>query len=136
MTTSAAVTSTLVYEARERHPLTGRMPTERSVERYERLQRLWRTIRRTEDGHQVQLCRELEPGFGAPIFRWAEGATLDEVLAETEMAPGDFVRNCKQLIDLLRQIEEIAPAPDATLVAQARASVSRGVVAYTGVSLR
>jgi ATP-dependent RNA helicase HelY len=133
---AAAVTSSLVYEARERHPLTGRMPTERSVERYERLQRLWRTIRRTEDAHQVQLCRELEPGFGAPIFRWAEGATLDEVLVETEMAPGDFVRNCKQLVDLLRQIEEIAPGPTATLVAQARASVSRGVVAYTGVSLR
>jgi ATP-dependent RNA helicase HelY len=133
---TAALASSLVYEARERHPLTGRMPTESSIECYERLQRLWRTIRRTEDAHQVQLCRELEPGFGAPIFRWAEGATLDEVLEETEMAPGDFVRNCKQLLDLLRQIEEIAPGPVASLVARARGAVSRGVVSYTGVSLR
>jgi ATP-dependent RNA helicase HelY len=49
------------------------------------------------------------------------------------MAPGDFVRNCKQLVDLLRQVEEVADPETAALFAGARSAVMRGVVAYTGV---
>jgi ATP-dependent RNA helicase HelY len=49
------------------------------------------------------------------------------------MAPGDFVRNCKQLLDLLRQIEEVASAQTAELAHQAIEAVNRGVVSYTGV---
>ncbi len=130
---AASLLSTVVYEARERTPLPGELPTSSTEERFERLQRLWRTIRRTEDAHQVQLCRELESGFASPVFHWAEGKPLNDILAETEMAPGDFVRNCKQLLDLLRQVEEIAPPSTAELVGRARRAVLRGVVAYTGV---
>jgi ATP-dependent RNA helicase HelY len=129
----AAVVSSVVYESRERVPVAGEMPTASSRERYERLQRIWKKIRRAEDGHQVQLCRELDAGFGVPVFHWAEGKPLEDVLRETEMAPGDFVRNCKQLLDLLRQIEEVAEPAVADLVGRARDAVQHGVVAYTGV---
>jgi ATP-dependent RNA helicase HelY len=128
-----AILSTVVYEGRERVPLAGEMPTAETKERYEQLNRLWRRIRRTEDAHQVQLCRELEAGFATPIHHWAEGEPLEDILAETEMAPGDFVRNCKQLVDLLRQIEDVAEPPVANLVRSGREAVLRGVVAYTGV---
>ena len=84
----------------------------------------------------MQLCRELEPGFAGPVLAWAEGAALEDLLDETEMAPGDFVRNCKQLIDLLRQIEEVADPPVASVIREARDAVSHGVVGYTGVSVR
>ena len=130
---AAALVSTVVYEARERTPLTGSMPTELTAERYERLQRLWRRIRRAEDAHQVQLCRELEAGFAGPVFHWAEGKSLEDVLEETEMAPGDFVRTCKQLADLLRQIEEVSDGPTSDLLRRTRDAVVRGVVAYTGL---
>jgi ATP-dependent RNA helicase HelY len=129
----AALLSSVVYEGRERVPLSGEMPTPETKERYEALLRTWRRVRRTEDEHQVQLCRELEPGFATPIFHWANGRPLEEVLAETGMAPGDFVRNCKQLIDLLRQVEEVASPATAALFAAARSSVMRGVVAHTGL---
>jgi ATP-dependent RNA helicase HelY len=128
-----ALLSTVIYEGRERVPLSGEMPTAETKERSERLQRLWRRIRRTEDEHQVQLCRELEAGFAAPIHHWAEGEALDDILAETEMAPGDFVRNCKQLVDLLRQVEEVAAPETAAQVRDGREAILRGVVAYTGV---
>jgi ATP-dependent RNA helicase HelY len=49
------------------------------------------------------------------------------------MAPGDFVRNCKQLLDVLRQVADVAPAAVADVVLEARDSILRGVVAYTGV---
>jgi ATP-dependent RNA helicase HelY len=128
-----ALLSAVIYEGRERIPLSGEMPTAETKERYERLQRLWRKVRRTEDEHQVQLCRELEAGFARPIYQWAEGETLDEILVETEMAPGDFIRNCKQLVDLLRQIEDVAAPGTAAQVRAGRESILRGVVAYTGV---
>jgi ATP-dependent RNA helicase HelY len=130
---TAALVSTVVYESRERVPRQADMPTADTAERYQRLDRLWRRIRRSEDSHHVELCRELEAGFATPVFQWAEGKPLQDVLAETGMAPGDFVRNCKQLLDLLRQIEEVASGQTAELAHQAIESVNRGVVSYTGV---
>jgi ATP-dependent RNA helicase HelY len=129
----ASLVSTLVYESRERAPAPGALPTSESADRYRRLQGIWSRIRSTEDDHQVQLCRELDNGFATPVFHWAEGKPLEDVLAETEMAPGDFVRNCKQLIDLLRQIEDVAEPETAAVVRRGRDAVRRGVVAYTGV---
>ncbi|HEX9123475.1 MAG TPA: DEAD/DEAH box helicase [Actinomycetota bacterium] len=130
---AAAVISAFVYESRERVPRQAEMPTAETATRYGRLLGLWRRIRRSEDEHHVELCRELEPGFATPVFHWAEGKPLEDVLAETATAPGDFVRNCKQLLDLLRQIEDVAGADATDLVRRAREVVNRGVVAYTGV---
>lgn len=81
----------------------------------------------------MELCRELEAGFAQAIFHWADGKPLEDVLAETGMAPGDFVRSCKLLLDLLRQIEDVADAETASLARRAGDAVNRGVVAYTGV---
>jgi ATP-dependent RNA helicase HelY len=127
------VISAVVYESRERVPRPGEMPTAESAARFRRLSATWRRIRRAEDARQVQLCRELDAGFATPIFHWAEGKTLDDVLAETGMAPGDFVRSCKLLLDLLRQVQDVADAKTSALMRAAADAVNRGVVAYTGV---
>ncbi|HSJ51564.1 MAG TPA: DEAD/DEAH box helicase, partial [Actinomycetota bacterium] len=82
---AAAVVSTIVYESRERIPRPAEMPTAATAERYGRLQETYRRIRRAEDRHQVELCRELEPGFASSAHRWAEGAMLEDVLRETGM---------------------------------------------------
>jgi ATP-dependent RNA helicase HelY len=131
---TAAVVSSLVYESRERVPRTTvELPTAAAEERYRMLQGIWRRVRRSEDEHHVELSRELDPGFATPVFHWAEGKHLDTVLAETGMAPGDFVRNAKQLLDLLRQIAEVAGGDVVSNVRGAVEAVNRGVVAYTGV---
>ena len=129
----AALVSTVVYESRDRFARPSEMPTAETARRYSRLNRLWDRIRSVEDAHQVELCRELEAGFAQSIFHWAEGKPLEDVLSESQMAPGDFVRNCKLLVDLLKQIEDVAPEPASELAHEARAAVNRGVVAYTGV---
>ena len=129
----AALVSTIVYESRERLPRSAEMPTGETAARYRRLQRIWGRVRMAEDAHHVELCRELDDGFAAHVHRWAEQEPLDEVLRESDMAPGDFVRNCKQLLDLLRQIEDVAGEGTADLVRRAHRAVNRGVVAYTGV---
>jgi len=52
------------------------------------------------------------------------------VLERAELAPGDFVRNAKQLIDLLRQLAVVAPDPATAATAHAAATaLQRGVVA-------
>ena len=129
----ASVVSTVVFESRERVPTPGEMPTAVAAERYRRLQATWTRIRSVEDRHQVELSRELEDGFATPIHRWASGDPLELVLRETGMSPGDFVRTCKQLLDLLRQIEDVAPPATAEVFGRAVVAVNRGVVAYTGV---
>ncbi|HEX6230412.1 MAG TPA: DEAD/DEAH box helicase [Actinomycetota bacterium] len=129
----AALVSTIVYESREREPRTGEMPTDGTAARYRRLQAIWQRVRRAEDAHHVELCRELDDGFALAVHRWAEGEPLEDVLRRTGMAPGDFVRNCKQLLDLLRQIEDVAGEEAADIARRAREAVNRGVVAYTGI---
>ena len=44
-------------------------------------------------------------------YAWAAGESFAEVVEAEELSGGDFVRNIKQLIDLLRQIAEGAPEP-------------------------
>lgn len=129
----AGLVSALVYESRERNPRAPTFPTGELAARYRGLQDLWHRVRRAEEDHSVELTRELDAGFAATAFHWAEGKQLEDVLVETAMAPGDFVRTCKQLLDLLRQIEEVAEDEAATVSAGARAAVNRGVVAYTGL---
>jgi ATP-dependent RNA helicase HelY len=129
----AALVSTLVYESRERFARRTEVPTRVLENRFRALSRLWAAIRRVEDQHQVELCRELDAGFVSTVFDWAEGKPLEGVLSTSGLPAGDFVRNCKQLLDLLRQIEEVADPDLAVATRAAYAAVNRSVVAYTGL---
>ena len=58
---------------------------------------------------------------------------LEDVLDE-EDAPGDFVRSTKQLVDLLRQMEEISlPGDLQKKIRVAVDSLHRGIVAYSSL---
>ena len=50
-------------------------------------------------------------GTGPGGGRLGQGGTLDSVLRDADVAPGDFVRNVRQLIDLVRQMAQVAPDP-------------------------
>ncbi|MGH2729319.1 MAG: DEAD/DEAH box helicase [Actinomycetota bacterium] len=130
----AAVCSTLVYETRgPEPPMTGEMPTAPIQDVWQRLVRLWMRIRRDEETRGVELTREPDPGFAERAYLWASGEPLEVVLGEND-APGDFVRAVKQLVDLLRQLEEVA-APDrlAGVIRAAIEGLHRGVVAYSSL---
>ena len=68
-------------------------------------------------------------GFAEVAWRWARGERLDRVLERAELAPGDFVRNVKQLIDLLRQLAAVGPDTADGGAVDAADSLQRGVVA-------
>ncbi|MQA98907.1 MAG: DEAD/DEAH box helicase [Actinobacteria bacterium] len=132
----AAICSTLVYETRGPETVAvGPMPTPGTRRAWKDLLKLWRDIRREEEPRGLELTREPDPGFADVAYRWASGVALEDVLGE-EDAPGDFVRSTKQLVDLLRQLEEIAPSETlAATIREAIDNVHRGVVAYSSVEL-
>jgi ATP-dependent RNA helicase HelY len=68
------------------------------------------------------------------VHRWASGRSLDAVLRGSELSAGDFVRWCKQVIDVLGQLAQSAPtARMRTTADRAVDALRRGVVAYSSV---
>jgi ATP-dependent RNA helicase HelY len=132
----AAVCSTLVFESRG--PETGLvhdMPTGAASDVWRQLMKLWRQIRREEELRGLELTREPDPGFARKAYSWASGSPLEKVLGEDD-APGDFVRSIKQLVDLLRQLEDIAASEQlAEKVRTTIDSLNRGVIAYSSLEI-
>ncbi|MGH9109707.1 MAG: DEAD/DEAH box helicase [Acidimicrobiales bacterium] len=95
-------------------------------------------IRAVEEVHLVPRTRQPEPGLATAVTAWARGASLGTVLAVAghdvgEVAPGDFVRTVKQLVDLAGQVAAVAE-DGATSAAAAEAVdlLRRDVVAAGG----
>lgn len=127
----AAAASLFSYE--ERGPRTARArvswPTERLARRAHRIEDLWEELRRAESRAGLTETPAPERGFVETAHAWAQGETLDDVLLEEEMSGGDFVRNMKQLVDLLQQISEAADSASvARRARQAADALFRGVV--------
>jgi ATP-dependent RNA helicase HelY len=94
------------------------------------LEALAERLRQDEAAHQLPRTRAPERGMAAACSAWAAGEPLDRALERAEMAPGDFVRNVKQLVDLLRQLALVAPDPAvADSARRAARALDRGVVA-------
>ncbi len=93
-----------------------------SPDRFEQLERAGRSSSTpTRSGSGSQPTRHPDPGFFAIAHAWVAGEELDEILADEEFSGGDFVRNMKQLLDLLRQIGDAADDPTTARTARAAA---------------
>ncbi|WP_270888031.1 DEAD/DEAH box helicase [Pedococcus sp. 5OH_020] len=127
----AAVVSALVHEPRrdESDP-SPRMPGEDVAEVISQMHRVWASLESREQDLGLPLTGDPDGGMAWMMHRWASGQRLDYVLRGQEMAAGDFVRRCKQVVDLLGQIADAAPEPQLHATARkAVDAVMRGVVA-------
>ncbi|WP_406345304.1 DEAD/DEAH box helicase [Streptomyces sp. NBC_00648] len=140
----AACVSALVYEARQADDAVApKLPSGAAKAALGEMVRIWGRLDALEEDHKINQAegvgqREPDLGFAWAAFQWASGQGLDEVLREAEMPAGDFVRWCKQVIDVLGQIAAAAPGSSAgsTVAKNARKAVDavlRGVVAYSSV---
>ncbi|CAN5146058.1 DEAD/DEAH box helicase [soil metagenome] len=132
----AAALSALVFEARRpddaRSP---RLPGGQVRQVLADIVSVWADLDSLEREHKLDFLREPDLGFAWAAYRWAEGAPLDEVLDETDLAAGDFVRWMKQLLDLTDQVADAAGEGELRRTARAtRQALLRGVVAYSSVS--
>ena len=132
----AAVVSALVYESRRDLGPVPRVPTGPVSEALAATVRLWAGLEADERRHRVERTREPDLGFAWPMHRWARGESLSAVLTAAEqngvdLSAGDFVRWCRQVLDLLDQIADVAgrSTPVGQAAATAARSVRRGVVA-------
>jgi ATP-dependent RNA helicase HelY len=131
----AALASTFTYEARRPE---GRpepwFPSPRLKRRWTELERLATELNLAEDEASLPLTRRPDAGFVAHAHGWAAGEELSEVIVDEAVSGGDFVRNIKQLIDLVRQLGDIAPDPATAKSAREAADrLFRGVVAASSV---
>ena len=97
----ASAVSVLVYEARRDPGAPPKLPGGAGRTAIEETMRLADDLAALERDHRLSAIRDSDPGFAWAAFRWASGHRLEPVLHESELAAGDFVRWCKQLIDLL-----------------------------------
>ncbi len=129
----AAAVSCLVYESRREGPGGSRPVAGEAGELVGATTAVWLRVAAAEREIGLPATRDVDPGFAAAIAAWARGATLAEALAVavgggTDLSAGDFVRWCRQVVDLLDQIAGVA-GPDVAAVARsAVGSLRRGVV--------
>ncbi len=131
----AAVVSTLVYENRRPDESVPRVPSGAVQTALRELTGTWTHLASAEESAKLAFLRKPDPGFTWAAWRWASGEQLEKVLGEDhDLTAGDFVRVCKQLLDLLAQIALVAEdSPVRRTAREAMDSVRRGVVAYSSL---
>ena len=132
----AAAVSTVVFE--NRRETTGRhtteVPTEALAAAVTAVGRIHGELVSDEERHGLPLTREPQTGFATALHQWTAGAPLDYCLRAVEAAgaqltPGDFVRWCTRVIDLLEQIKHTGYADSVKATARkAVPAIRRGVV--------
>jgi ATP-dependent RNA helicase HelY len=137
----AAVLSAVLYETRGSDgpgaPRNDQVPTARLRQALTQTRRLSAQLRADEHRHHITPSREPDDGFVAAIHRWASSGDLVTALAAADaegtgsaLSPGDFVRWCRQVLDLLDQVRNAAPQPELRATAKrAIDAIRRGVVA-------
>lgn len=127
----AAAVSALVHEPRhEEAEVSPRMPNDEVAAAVSAMERLWAEIEELETEHDLPSTSMPDGGMAWMVHRWASGERLDAVLRGQDIAAGDFVRRCKQIVDLLDQVSKAATDDELRRTARrAVDAVLRGVVA-------
>ncbi len=137
----AAVLSAMVFETRGGDGPTPvhavPMPTPAVGRALAQTRRLADELRADEHRHRLAPSREPDEGFAPAVHRWATTGNLAAALAASdvagngsELSAGDFVRWCRQVLDLLDQVRNAAPDSGLrTAAKRAIDDIRRGVVA-------
>jgi ATP-dependent RNA helicase HelY len=124
-----SVVSSVIYESRGSENYSPKMPHQNVANALASITSIWAQLESIEEDFGVKTQREPDFGFAFASFKWASGHSLSNVLRGSDMTVGDFVRNIKQLIDLLTQISGASDALRPTC-REAIKKIDRGVVSY------
>ncbi len=146
---TAAFASIFVFESREgpgprrpgmrgrgrEVPLPSPVPTPALEEALAHARSLEGRIKTLETREGLDLLRAADPGFMRVVHDWACGESLEYISSTyPQYSAGDFVRSMKQVLDIMRQIKEVAEDPAISRkVSGAMDLIHRSIVAYTSV---
>jgi ATP-dependent RNA helicase HelY len=137
----AAVLSAMVFESRGSEGPTPvhaiDMPTPAVRRALAETRRTSDRLRSDEQRHRLAQSRQPDEGFVPAVYRWATTGNLAAALDVSDVAgngsplpAGDFVRWCRQVLDLLDQVRNAAPESSVRSTAKrAIDDIRRGVVA-------
>jgi superfamily II RNA helicase len=133
----AAVVSLFTFESRRAAPPAD-LPNARLAGRATDLDGLARDLRDAERARHLPRTRLLDAGFARLAYEWARGAELRHLVSPpgrparrgaATVSGGDFVRNMKTLVDLLRQLALTeAGSRLGSVAARAADQLLRGIV--------
>lgn len=148
----AAVVSAFIYEPRKAE--SGRFPTHfpggkkgAVALRVRQMEDIWDSLDYLVEQAGLNPPDQLQYGIIGAIYDWSAEKPLLEVLRDVDIQPGDFVRTCKRLCDVLGQIRDACAqqvlddphSPDAgswdllsRTADDAYSIINRGVVSYSG----
>jgi ATP-dependent RNA helicase HelY len=125
----AGIAGLFLYEPRGGDPTEDpELPTVALEEAVEDVLDLADELRAVERDAGVRPLRDLDAGFVAAAWRWASGEDLDASLGQLELTGGDFVRNVKQIADLVGQLRTVGGGPLRSLAEEALDGLRRGIV--------
>ncbi|MDB4018318.1 DEAD/DEAH box helicase [Aquiluna sp.] len=128
----AGMAATLVYEnRRDDGDYEPKLPKGNFRDVLEKTELIQEELAELQDRFDLTIESPLDLGLAWPIYRWATGARLDDILKLSGMLAGDFIRWSKQVIDVLDQLAQGADADLAETAYNAMDLVKRGIVAYS-----
>ncbi|CAM5702210.1 RNA helicase [Mycolicibacterium aubagnense] len=117
----AAVLSAVLFESRGDGPTVppgSEQVTDEVRRALAKTRRLWTDIHGDErQVHRLPFSREPDAGFAAAMYSWATYGDLTAALLMSDngngnaLPAGDFVRWCRQVLDLPNQVRIAAPSP-------------------------
>lgn len=128
--TLAGIVATVVFEPRNtQDPPEPWFPNRRAESATMGLMRQASNVQRLERAYGLPESRDVDPNFFAATHAWASGVGLGDILEDSDMSGGDFVRAIKQVLDVLSQLAIVAPvAATRSAARDAMASMQRGIV--------
>lgn len=107
----AGVASMVVFENRRATQGSPEAATDAMADAMNDTMRIYGELVSDEQRHNLPATRLPDAGFSLSMHQWTAGAPLGYALAAAaesgaELTPGDFVRWCRQVIDLLEQIKK------------------------------
>ena len=107
----AGVASMVVFENRRATQGSPEAATDAMADAMNDTMRIYGELVSDEQRHNLPATRLPDAGFSLSMHQWTAGAPLGYALAAAaesgaELTPGDFVRWCRQVIDLIEQIKK------------------------------